>query len=62
LSLFADRVKYPRTFHLPWSPGMNRDDRQMTDVSIFEGQQVMIVKNLMAKTPHGIEIIYMLVH
>ncbi len=46
LSLFADRVKYPRTFHLPWSPGMNRDDRQMTDVSIFEGQQVMICEKL----------------
>lgn len=46
LSLFANRVKYPRTFHLPWSPGMNRDDRQMTDVSIFEGQQVMICEKL----------------
>jgi hypothetical protein len=46
LTLFADRVKYPRTFHLPWSPGMNRDDRQMTDVSIFEGQQVMICEKL----------------
>ena len=46
LSLFADRVKYPRTFHLPWSPGMGRDDRMMADVSIFEGQRVMICEKL----------------
>ena len=43
---FTNRVKYPRTFHLPWSPGMNRDDRQMTDVGIFEGQRVMICEKL----------------
>ena len=46
LSLFADRVKYPRTYHLPWSPGMNRDDRMMTDTTIFEGQRVMICEKL----------------
>jgi hypothetical protein len=46
LSTFADRVKYPRTFHLPWSPGMNRDDRMMEDTKIFEGQQVMICEKL----------------
>lgn len=27
LHLFTTRVKYPRTYHLPWSPGMNKDDR-----------------------------------
>jgi len=46
LDLFTDRVKYPRTFHLPWSPGMNRDDRMMPDVSVFEGQHVMICEKL----------------
>ena len=46
LSLFADRVKYPRTFHLMWSPGMNRDDRMMENTDIFEGQQVMICEKL----------------
>jgi len=46
LSLFDNKVKYPRTYHLPWSPGMNRDDRQMTDISIFEGQRVMICEKL----------------
>jgi len=46
LDVFTDRIKYPRTFHLPWSPGMNRDDRMMSDVKIFEGQQVMIAEKL----------------
>ena len=43
---FTNRVKYPRTFHLPWSPGMNRDDRQMTDAGVFEDERVMICEKL----------------
>jgi RNA ligase-like protein len=39
---FVDIVKYPRTYHLPWSPGVTRDDRIMPDYTLFEGQQVMI--------------------
>ncbi len=46
LDLFTSKVKYPRTFHLPWSPGMNRDDRMMTDVNIFEGEEVIICEKL----------------
>jgi len=42
LGEFVDIVKYPRTFHLPWSPGVTRDDRIMPDYTIFDGQQVMI--------------------
>lgn len=44
LGEFTNRVKYARTFHLPWSPGMNRDDRMMEDVSVFEGQRVIIME------------------
>jgi hypothetical protein len=33
LSLFTDRVKYPRTYHLPWSPGVGKDDRVLTDLA-----------------------------
>ena len=43
---FTHYVKYNRTFHLPYSPGMNRDDRMMTDTNIFQGQQVMICEKL----------------
>lgn len=46
LNEFTHYVKYPRTFHLNWSLGMNRDDRMMTDVSIFEGQEVIICEKL----------------
>ena len=28
LHLFTFRVKYPRTYHLPWSPGVSSDDRK----------------------------------
>jgi hypothetical protein len=31
LHLFTSRVKYPRTFHLPWSAGRTSDDRTMDD-------------------------------
>jgi hypothetical protein len=44
LGQFTNRVKYARTYHLPWSPGMNRDDRMMEDVSVFEGQRVIIME------------------
>lgn len=41
LHLFTDRVKFPRTFHLPWSPGVSSDDRVMESVSGFENEEVV---------------------
>lgn len=41
LSVFDKRVKYPRTYHLPWSPGGTKDDRTLSDASCFEGQDVV---------------------
>jgi hypothetical protein len=46
LNQFTDYVKYPRTYHVPYSPGMNRDDRMMTDTNIFRGQDIMICEKL----------------
>lgn len=40
--LFTDRVKYPRTFHLPWSPGLSDDDKVLRDLSLFEGKRVVV--------------------
>ncbi|MFI5297275.1 MAG: RNA ligase family protein [Polyangiales bacterium] len=37
LALFTDRVKYPRTYHLPWSPGVTKDDRVLHDLGRFTG-------------------------
>lgn len=36
------RVKYPRTYHLPWSPGATRDDRVLDDLSGLEGREVVV--------------------
>lgn len=41
-SLFVDYVKYPRTYHLPWSSGGTKDDRFHQDTSIFEGREVVV--------------------
>jgi len=44
LSEFVNIVKYPRTYHLPWSPGMTRDDRMMPNYKVFERQPVIIME------------------
>ena len=46
LHLFTNQIKYPRTYHLPWSPGMNRDDRMMDDIKIFENKIVVITEKM----------------
>jgi hypothetical protein len=33
LHVFTNRVKYPRTYHLPWSPGLTKDDRVMESLN-----------------------------
>lgn len=35
-------VKYPRTFHLPWSPGATKDDKVQRDLSALTGQDVVV--------------------
>lgn len=46
LSLFTDRVKYARTYHLPWSPGVTNDDRVLTDLSAFEQSDSGVIVTL----------------
>jgi hypothetical protein len=46
IGLFTDRVKYPRTYHLPWSPGRSADDRVMTSLSGLEGHDVVITEKM----------------
>lgn len=38
-------IKYPKTFHLPFSPGLQNDDRLMPHVP-FEGEQVIITEKM----------------
>lgn len=46
LSLFTDYVKYPRTYHLPWSPGIHNDDRVIRSLDRFVGQRVIVMEKL----------------
>lgn len=46
LGLFTHWVKYPRTHHLPWSPGVNSDDRVLDSLAAFEGQRVIVTEKL----------------
>jgi hypothetical protein len=42
LDLFTNQVKYPRTHHLPWSLGINDDDRVIDSLSAFIGKRVIV--------------------
>ena len=44
LDLFISYVKYPRTYHVPWSPGMNDDDKMHKDLSVFHGKRVIVTE------------------
>lgn len=46
LHLFTDYVKYPRTYHLPFSPGLHNDDRMAKSLDRFIGQRVVVMEKL----------------
>lgn len=46
LDLFTRWVKYPRTHHLPWSPGIQDDDRVMPSQDAFEGKRVIVTEKM----------------
>ena len=37
-------AKYPRSFHLPWSPGGTSDDKRMADVSALVGVEIVVTE------------------
>lgn len=39
-------MKYPRTYHLPFSPGTTSDDRFATDFSEIIGKPIVITEKL----------------
>lgn len=43
MHLFTNRVKYPRTYHLPWSPGATKDDRVL---SAHEANEFFVDKDV----------------
>jgi len=42
LQQFTHWVKYSRTHHLPWSPGITDDDRVLTSLNPFIGNRVIV--------------------
>lgn len=42
----TDRIKYPRTFHLPWSQGITKDDRVMTDTSELDTNEIVLTEKM----------------
>lgn len=43
---WVNRIKYPRTWHLPWSPGATKDDRKMPACVGFEGRRVVVSEKM----------------
>lgn len=41
-----ERYKYPRTPHLPWSPGNTHDDILLSDTSLFEGKEIVVTEKM----------------
>lgn len=42
----AGYVKYPRTYHLPWSPGPSSDDKVLESTGQFVGKEVVITEKM----------------
>lgn len=43
---FTSYTKYPRTFHLPWSPGTTKDDRVLPNVSGMLNRDLIITEKM----------------
>lgn len=39
-------IKYPRTFHLPWSPGLQSDDKAIKTLDGLRGEEVVVALKL----------------
>lgn len=46
LNSFTDYVKYPRTYHLPWSGCIPEDDRTLKGIENFTGNRVIVTEKL----------------
>ena len=46
LGQFLPYVKYPRTYHLPWSGNITDDDRVIESLGAFEGKRVVVTEKM----------------
>lgn len=42
----GESFKYPSTPHLPWSPGVSRDDKTLKSVAHFEGAEIVATQKM----------------
>lgn len=40
----GNKIKYPRTYHLPFSEGVGSDDKIQYDLSFFDGKEVVVTE------------------
>ena len=40
------QYKYPRTFHLPWSEGLSKDDKVLKDTALLEDSVIVITEKM----------------
>lgn len=40
------KIKYPRTFHLPWSEGKTSDDKVLSNIDHFKDQYVIVTEKM----------------
>lgn len=53
LALFTNRVKYPRTYHAPWSEGLTADDRKHPGMEVFHGRRVIVTEKMDGENTTG---------
>lgn len=53
LNLYSEYIKYPRTFHAPFSLGRSDDDKVLKDYSGFEGREVVVTVKLDGESTSG---------
>jgi hypothetical protein len=53
LDRYTPYVKYGRTMHLPWSPGIHDDDKALRHVDGFVGQDVVITTKMDGENTKG---------
>ena len=42
-SIVSEKIKYPRTFHLPWSPGRTEDDKTLDSIDHFRSMESIVI-------------------
>lgn len=46
LDKFIPYVKYSRTYHLPWSQSINKDDRVLPNTNHFQGKEIVVTTKM----------------